>query len=103
MIINLLRVKPKVFLTQMEHLKSKCDKRQRTKNIIFLPTDVEASINVLSTSPQMKPLEISGDLCQVCKEQFALYHKFSVESDQLGMGKQQRRDFRQTQLTKIAK
>ena len=27
MIINLLRVKPKIFLNQMEHLKAKCDKR----------------------------------------------------------------------------
>ena len=47
MIINLLRVKPKIFLHQMNYLKTKCDMRQKPKNLVFLSEDVEVAIDML--------------------------------------------------------
>ena len=59
MIINMLRVKPKIFLNQMEHLKAKCEQRQKARNVVFVATDVEASINLLQTAKPIQELQIS--------------------------------------------
>ena len=59
MIINLLRVKPKIFLQQMRSLKVKCEKRQKPKSIVFFGNDVEIAIDMLRNTQSTHPLVMS--------------------------------------------
>lgn len=68
MIINLLRVKPKIFLFQMESLKSKYERGAKPRTMMFYSNDVEQCINLLQLSEPMHALELSEELCQMCQE-----------------------------------
>ena len=63
MIINLLRVKPKIFLYQMETLKCKYDRLSKPRTMMFYSTDVEDCMNLLQQADTMHPLEVSEELC----------------------------------------
>ena len=70
MIINLLRVKPKIFLYQMENLRSKIENRggSKPRTMMFYSSDVESCINLLTLSEPVSPLNLSESLCQLCQE-----------------------------------
>lgn len=65
MIINLLRVKPKIFLYQMENLRSKIENRggSKPRTMMFYSSDVESCINLLTLSEPVQALELSDSLC----------------------------------------
>ena len=50
MIINLLRVKPQIFMHQINMFKVKCDMRQKPKNLVFIAEDVEQAIELLANT-----------------------------------------------------
>ena len=47
MIINLIRVKPTVFIHQLNTFKVKCDMRQKPKNIVFYSDDVQSTVEFM--------------------------------------------------------
>jgi hypothetical protein len=59
MIINLLRVKPKIFLYQMEALKSKYDMASKPRTMMFYSNDIDACVNLLQMTEPNHPLDIS--------------------------------------------
>ena len=48
MIVNLLRVRPRVFLPQLQSLKAKCLNRQKPRELVFFADDVQTAIDLLS-------------------------------------------------------
>lgn len=63
MIINLMRVKPAIFMHQINMLKIKCDMRQKPKNLVYFAEDVDLAIDYLLNLQPMNPLELSPELC----------------------------------------
>ena len=69
MIINLLRVKPQIFMQQINMFKVKCDMRQRPKNLVFLAEDVEQAIELLEQTQPTHPLELNSELCAYARSE----------------------------------
>ncbi|CDW75125.1 UNKNOWN [Stylonychia lemnae] len=67
MIINLLRVRPKIFMQQMQNFKIKCNMRQKPKNLVFIADDVQTAMEFLFNYNPVQPLEMNKDLCQLCR------------------------------------
>ena len=61
MIINLLRMRPNIFMEQINTFKARCDMRQNTARgmLIFASEDVDAAMEMLSNTSQTHPLELS--------------------------------------------
>ena len=53
----------------MNYLKHKCDMRQKPKNLVFISEDVEVAIDMLKNTEQTHPLQMSEELCEMCREQ----------------------------------
>ena len=67
MIINLLRVRPKLFLYQVENMRVKYQGNSGSKprTMMLYSSDVEACINLLQMAEPMQPLEVSHELCRL--------------------------------------
>jgi hypothetical protein len=61
MIINLLRMRPSIFMEQINAFKARCDMRQNAARgmLIFASEDVDAAMEMLSNTSQTHPLELS--------------------------------------------
>lgn len=70
MIINLLRLRPGIFMEQVSAFKARCDLRQTSVRglLVFAPADVDAAIEMLSNTQQTHALELNADLCELCRE-----------------------------------
>ena len=68
MIINLLRTNPKIFLTQLNYLKNKCEMRQKPKNLVYSVQDVDQAMQRLKAIGSVSALELSEELVDLCKE-----------------------------------
>jgi hypothetical protein len=64
MIINLLRVKPKIFLQQLHQLKKKCEMRQKPHNLTFIAGDVQIAIDLLARMEYRPPVALDSHLCE---------------------------------------
>ncbi len=68
MIINLLRVRPRVFLQQIYNFKERCEKKQKTKTLMFHSEDVDQAVELLVSTLPTHPLVMSPELCELCKK-----------------------------------
>ena len=70
MIINLLRLRPGIFMEQVSAFKARCDLRQTSVRglLVFAPEDVDAAIEMLANTQQTHALELNADLCELCRE-----------------------------------
>lgn len=73
MIINLIRTKPRMFLRQIEGLRSQYEGggyglRYVPRSLILRAVDVEACVTFLTLSEATHPLEISHELSKLCRE-----------------------------------
>ena len=70
MIVNLLRLRPHIFMEQVSAFKARCDMRQTAARglIVFSGEDVDAAMEMLSSTLQTHPLELNNDLVSLCKE-----------------------------------
>jgi len=61
MIINLLRMRPNIFMEQINAFKARCDMRQNAARgmLIFASEDVDEAMEMLSNTSQTHPLELS--------------------------------------------
>jgi hypothetical protein len=53
----------------MNNFKQKCHMRQKPKNLTFLAEDVETAIEMLATVYPTHPLQMSVELCDLCRSQ----------------------------------
>lgn len=67
MVINLLRVKPQLFNEQINNIKTKCELRQKAKNLAFTSDDVESTLIMLSKKEATRPLKLAPELVEICK------------------------------------
>jgi hypothetical protein len=51
----------------MNNFKIKCNMRQKPKNLVFIADDVQTAMEFLSNLSPVQPLEMSRDLCELCK------------------------------------
>ena len=51
----------------MRNLKTKCEKRQKPKSIVFFGDDVEIAIDMLRNTQSTHPLVMSEQLCEFCQ------------------------------------
>eukprot|EP00347_Sterkiella_histriomuscorum_P005479 403356459 len=73
MIINLLRVSPRVFHQQLENMKMKPDASRfglKPRTMMFYASDIDHSMNLLQTLEPVQSLQIDQDLCRLCEEKF---------------------------------
>lgn len=70
MIINLLRIKPQIFMEQIGAFKARCDFRSTAARglLVFAPDDVDSAIEMLSNTSNTHPLELNSDLVECCRE-----------------------------------
>jgi len=69
MIINMMRVRPKIFMSQLSDLKAKCTNRQKPKNLIFLAEDVDMARGLLMDTHSTHALDLQSELCERIDEQ----------------------------------
>jgi hypothetical protein len=70
MIINLLRMRPNIFMEQISAFKARCDLRQTAARglLVFAPEDVDGAIEMLSNTQSTHLLELNLDLVDCCRE-----------------------------------
>ena len=75
MIINLLRMRPQIFMEQINAFKARCDMRQTSARgmSVFSSEDVDAAMEMLGNTSYTHPLELNNDLIDFCKEPRASY------------------------------
>ena len=76
MIINLLRTRPRIFMTHIRDLKEKCEPTQfanleEEEAMNFHSLDVDMALELLKTQLSTQPLEISDELTQECRDTHA--------------------------------
>jgi len=66
MIVNLLRVRPKLFLAQLEGLRATSGNKPRT--LMVHAGDVEAAANLLALAEPVQALVVAPELCSVARQ-----------------------------------
>ena len=95
MIINMMRVRPKIFMTQLADLKAKCQNRQKPKNLIFQAEDVELAKELLMDVRSVHPLDLQAELCdQVDSQKINRNNSMSATLDESDRSNKERRTSR---------
>lgn len=70
MIINLLRLRPQIFMEQIGAFKARCDLRQTAVRglLVFAPEDVDSAVEMLSSVQGTHLLELNSDLVECCRD-----------------------------------